>query len=184
MFAAAYVTIQVDRSAFAVVGLRRQHHLAPTFRAGLLWGMATGVVWLTGLAERCQLFLIVAIGESLLVIGTTLSGTVLTASVITAFVVAFAGSVALWWIYFDRVAGYGSAVLTAARDPGRVALRAYTYAHVPIVAGIIVCAVADELSISHPDASWLRRLRPGRARRTRALPRRISRSSCGRSRAL
>ena len=36
-------------------------------------------------------------------------------------------------------------------DPGRVARAVYTYFHIPIVAGIVVCAVADEITIKHPD---------------------------------
>ena len=35
-------------------------------------------------------------------------------------------------------------------DPGRLARVAYTYLHVPIVAGIIAVAVGDELLISDP----------------------------------
>ena len=36
-------------------------------------------------------------------------------------------------------------------DPGRLARLAYTYLHLPIVAGIIVAAVGDELLLAHPD---------------------------------
>jgi len=36
-------------------------------------------------------------------------------------------------------------------DPGRQGRIAYTYLHLPIVAGIIVGAVADELVLAHPD---------------------------------
>ena len=102
-------------------------------------------------AERFKLFVILALGESILVTGITLSHLPITAPVAAGFAVAFAGSVALWWIYFDRAAEAGSTVLQRTVDPGRMARSAYTYFHLPIVAGIIVTAVADELMIAHPE---------------------------------
>lgn len=102
-------------------------------------------------AERFKLFVILALGESILVTGITLSHLPITAPVAAGFAVAFVGSVALWWIYFDRAAEAGSSVLQGTTDPGRMARSAYTYFHLPIVAGIIVVAVADELMIKHPE---------------------------------
>lgn len=104
------------------------------------------------MADRCQLFILIALGESILVTGTTFGELPLTAAAGAALVVAFASSVALWWIYFYRMAEWGSAVISAAADPGRLGRSAYTYFHVPMVAGIIVTAVADELTIAHPGA--------------------------------
>jgi len=103
-------------------------------------------------AERCQLFIIIALGESILVTGDTFGELPLRVATAAALVVAFASSVALWWIYFYRMAEWGSAVMSAAADPGRLGRSAYTYFHVPMVAGIIVTAVADELTIAHPGA--------------------------------
>ena len=51
------------------------------------------------LAERCSLFIIIALGESLLVTGATFEGLPWTAPTVAAFAVAFVGSVAMWWIY-------------------------------------------------------------------------------------
>jgi low temperature requirement protein LtrA len=65
-------------------------------------------------------------------------------------VAAFVGSVAMWWIYFNIGAERGSRQLAGSADPGRIARAVYTYLHLPIVAGIVVCAVADELVIAHP----------------------------------
>jgi low temperature requirement protein LtrA len=64
--------------------------------------------------------------------------------------VAFVGSVAMWWIYFNIGAERGSKEFAGAKDPGRMARNVYTYFHIPIVAGIVVCAVADEITIAHP----------------------------------
>jgi low temperature requirement protein LtrA len=103
------------------------------------------------MAERCALFVIIALGESILVTGTTAAKLPVTAANATAFLVAFVGSVAMWWIYFNIGAGRGSRQFVGSADPGRVARAVYTYFHLPIVAGIVVCAVADELVIAHPD---------------------------------
>jgi low temperature requirement protein LtrA len=102
------------------------------------------------LAERCQLFIILSLGESILVTGATFGELDFSAATVAAFVVAFTGSVAFWWIYFDRGAEFASATIATDADPGRLGRSAYTYFHLPMVAGIIVAAVGDELSIAHP----------------------------------
>ena len=102
------------------------------------------------MAERCQLFVILALGESILVTGINFGELPRTAQIVAAFVVAFVGSAALWWIYFDRGAEAARRVISAADDPGRIGVSAYTYFHIPMVAGIIVVAAADELTIAHP----------------------------------
>jgi low temperature requirement protein LtrA len=104
------------------------------------------------LAERCQLFIIVVFGESILVTGSTFGQLPVSAPMLTAFVVAFVGSVALWWVYFVRAADLTSEAIASSDDPGRLGRSAYTYYHPPMVAGIILCAVADELMIAHPEA--------------------------------
>jgi low temperature requirement protein LtrA len=102
------------------------------------------------LAERCALFTIIALGESILVMGATTAGLAWTPSVIAAFLASFAGSLAMWWIYFSDTAEAASEAISHAKDPGRVARAAYTYIHLLPIAGIIVTAVADEWTIHHP----------------------------------
>ena len=70
------------------------------------------------LAERCQLFVIIALGESILVTGTTFGEIEASTATVAAFVVAFLGSVALWWIYFDRSAEAAGEVIVLRRGPG------------------------------------------------------------------
>lgn len=129
-------------------------YLAPAalfFVPGL--GRSTTRVWnISGehMAERCQLFLIIALGESILVTGSTFSELDGSWVFLIAFVVAFLGSVALWWVYFDRAAGDAAEAIAHSDDPGGLARSAYTYFHLPMVAGIIVTAVGDELAIAHP----------------------------------
>jgi low temperature requirement protein LtrA len=101
------------------------------------------------LAERSQLFILIALGESILVTGSVFASRSPGTVNLVSLVVAFLGSVALWWIYFDRSAEAATAVIGGAGDPGRLGRSAYTYHHLPMVAGIIVAAVGDELIISH-----------------------------------
>jgi low temperature requirement protein LtrA len=103
------------------------------------------------LAERCSQFVIIALGESVLVTGSSFADTLSQPQALLAFVSAFVGSVAMWWIYFDLGAERGSAAIRHAPDPGRTARIAYTYLHLLIVAGIIVSAVADELTLHDPS---------------------------------
>jgi low temperature requirement protein LtrA len=110
------------------------------------WNVAGG-----HLAERCALFIIIALGESILVTGATFADLAWTPITGAAFVVAFAGSAAMWWIYFDSGAERGSHHIAGADDPGRLARISYTYLHLPIVAGVVVTAVADELVLAHPE---------------------------------
>jgi low temperature requirement protein LtrA len=102
------------------------------------------------MAERCALFIIIALGESVLVTGATFAGLPWTATTVAAFLVAFLGSVAMWWLYFNVGAERASRNIAASGDPGRVARFAYTYLHLPLVAGIVLAAVGDELVLAHP----------------------------------
>ena len=101
-------------------------------------------------AERCQLFVILALGESILVTGTTFGEIETSTATVAAFVVAFLGSAALWWIYFARAAEAAREVFASSEDPGRIARSAYTYFHLPMIAGIIAVAAADEFIVGHP----------------------------------
>jgi low temperature requirement protein LtrA len=101
-------------------------------------------------AERCRLFVILALGESILVTGTTFGEIEPSVATVSAFVVAFLGSVALWWLYFARSEEAAHRTFSSSEDPGRVARSAYTYFHLPMVAGIIAVAAADELTVAHP----------------------------------
>ena len=102
------------------------------------------------LAERCQLFVIMALGESILLTGDTFAKTHTLGSLSTvAFLSAFAGSLAMWWLYFDTSSEHGSHVIAHSDDPGRIGAY-FHYVHVLIVGGIIVTAVGNELVIAHP----------------------------------
>jgi low temperature requirement protein LtrA len=102
------------------------------------------------MAERCAGFIIIALGESIVVTGATFADLDWTTENVFGFLSAFIGSLAMWWIYFHKGAEAGSELISNSSEPGRLARLAYTYLHLPIVAGIIVSAVADDLVLAHP----------------------------------
>jgi low temperature requirement protein LtrA len=102
------------------------------------------------MAERAALFIIICLGESVLVTGATFAGLEPTAAAVAAFLSAFLASVAMWWIYFDVGARRGSELIEHDERPGLIGRNSYVYTHIPIVAGIIVLAVADEQVLAHP----------------------------------
>jgi low temperature requirement protein LtrA len=102
------------------------------------------------MADRCELFVIIALGEAILSIGGTFARLHVTAPRAAAFVLVFLVAVALWWLYFDRAADQAAHVIDSSEEPGRLGRSAYSYDHLPMVAGIVLTAVADDLIITHP----------------------------------
>ncbi|MEW2147128.1 low temperature requirement protein A [Micromonospora vinacea] len=104
------------------------------------------------LAERCQAFILIALGESILVTGSTLAQH-LDLTMSGAFVLAFAGSVALWWVYFARSAPAAAKVIADAGErTGSLGRLAFNYLHPVMVAGIIVTSAGDEQLLRQPGA--------------------------------
>jgi low temperature requirement protein LtrA len=101
--------------------------------------------------DRCEGFIIIALGESIVVTGATAASAGLTTTVVLCLGVAFAETAALWWLYFGGVAERTREVMRTCADPGRLARDAYTYLHLPIVAGIIGVAVGDDLLLAEPS---------------------------------
>jgi low temperature requirement protein LtrA len=117
-----------------------RRHLAPA-----TWNVGT-----EHFAERFGLFIILALGESIVITGATTSDLDLDAARITAFIMAFLASAAIWWLYFTSVSTIGEHYLEVTENRTILARDAYTYLHVVFVAGIILSAVGDELVIAHP----------------------------------
>jgi len=103
------------------------------------------------MAERCALFVIIALGEGVLVAGATYADMNPSDFAIAAFLTCFLSTAAMWWIYFDIGAKRGSEMIEAAHDTGRVARNAYTYLHMVIVAGLVVTAVSDGMLLKSAE---------------------------------
>ncbi|QJR11247.1 hypothetical protein DSM104443_02320 [Usitatibacter rugosus] len=102
------------------------------------------------MAERCGLFVMIALGESVLVTGATFAELAWTGATIAAFLASLVGSIAMWWLYFGTAADAGGERMAHSHDPGWLARLAYTYIHVLFVAGIVVSAAGDEFTLAHP----------------------------------
>jgi low temperature requirement protein LtrA len=112
-----------------------------------------GATWDVGtehFAERFGLFIILALGESIVLTGATTSESDLTPARIIAFVMAFLASAAIWWLYFTSGARLGQHYLEVSEDRTTLARDGYTFLHAVFAAGIILAAVGDELVIAHP----------------------------------
>lgn len=101
------------------------------------------------MAERCALFIIIALGEGIIVTGGSLASLPIEPGRVVAFVIAFLGSVLMWWLYFDIGMVRGARMIAGHAQVGRLARNAYTFLHMPIVLGIIVVAVGDALLLEH-----------------------------------
>jgi len=101
-------------------------------------------------AERFGLFVIIALGESIILAGATAADLELDWPMLMSLVIAFIGTAALWWLYFSTIAARVERSLAESEDPVLLARDAFTYGHVLIIAGIILVAVGDELVIAHP----------------------------------
>jgi low temperature requirement protein LtrA len=103
------------------------------------------------LAERCQLFVIVALGEALLATGATMSSAdVWDTPILLALLATFLGTLALWWLYFGTSSKDATAAITGSDDPGRIGAY-FHYVHAILVAGVIVTAVGNDLVLAHPN---------------------------------
>lgn len=104
------------------------------------------------MAERCALFIIIALGEGIVVSGSSLAHGEPGAVDAVAMILAFAGSALMWWIYFGLGAERGARRISGNAQAGRMARQSYTYLHMPIVGGIVISAVADALLLPAPLA--------------------------------
>jgi low temperature requirement protein LtrA len=139
----------------------------------VLWGLAVVVTyggawavhWLPGrgqrvgigeteiagghLIERFRLFFLIALGETVLTAGTAFTDEPFELARLLALAVAFTGTVALWWLYFQRAEPIGIKVAEAAEDAGAVGWWG-TWTLTLIVLAVIGIAVGDELAIADP----------------------------------
>ncbi|AQX81271.1 hypothetical protein A4X17_12320 [Plantibacter sp. H53] len=121
------------------------------------------------LSERASLFIIIAIGESLLVTGFAFVELETSVDAVVGMLSAFVSAVALWWLYFHRTEAAGRRAVEAAEEEadradgdegrsgrrgpgrlGRIARDGYSYAHVVVVAGIVLVSVGDKEILDRP----------------------------------
>jgi low temperature requirement protein LtrA len=105
------------------------------------------------LSERHGLFVIIALGESLIVAGAAIADAELSPGLVTVAGASIVVACLLWWTYF----GWLKEALEhrfASADPrrlGPLARDAFSFAHFPLIGGIVGFAVAVEETVAHPD---------------------------------
>ncbi len=104
-------------------------------------------------AERHGLFVIIALGESLIVAAGGFLGAKVTAELIAVGTLAVAATCALWWTYFGSAKPALDAALEEATGSARTSLArdAYSMLHFVMILGIIGFAVGIEAAILHPS---------------------------------
>ncbi|MGE4480308.1 low temperature requirement protein A [Acidocella sp.] len=104
------------------------------------------------MAERCAAFVLIALGESITVIGATISELRWSDATLGAALLALLSATSLWWIYFNDAAERTAQAFAQAGDVGKIARAAYTYAHGLLIAAIIVMAAGDAFVLEAPLA--------------------------------
>jgi low temperature requirement protein LtrA len=103
-------------------------------------------------AERHGLFVIIALGESLIVAGAGLVGVEITPSVLAIGALTMALSCALWWSYFGAAKSILDRELESAEgaDQSKLARDGFSLLHFPMILGVVGVAVALEAIVRHP----------------------------------
>jgi low temperature requirement protein LtrA len=106
-------------------------------------------------AERHGLIVIIALGESIVAIGVGATSIELNPGVVVAAVLGIAVVAALWWLYFDVAAILAQQQLANASGLrlSRMARDAYSYLHFPMVAGIVLFALALKKTLGDVDGA-------------------------------
>lgn len=94
-------------------------------------------------AERHGLILIVALGESIVAIGVGVSDLPVSGPVVLAAVLGLVLASSLWWAYFDLTSLRAEEAFEATSTDKRAgfARDAYSYLHLPMLAGVILTAL-------------------------------------------
>jgi low temperature requirement protein LtrA len=100
----------------------------------------------THFSERHDLVLIIALGESLISLGTGAGRAMTLWPVLVAALLGLAVTVCLWWLYFDNAAAVASQALAQATGIRRdkIASDAYSLGLLPLIAGVIYLALGIE----------------------------------------
>jgi low temperature requirement protein LtrA len=105
------------------------------------------------LSERHGLFVIIAIGESLIIAGTAVANDERSSALASAAVAAILVAALLWWTYFGWLKDALEEAFAAAPPErnGPLARDAFSLAHFPLIGGIVGFAVALEEIGLHPE---------------------------------
>ena len=110
------------------------------------------------LAERVSLFVLIALGEAIALIGENVAEIDGHPSRIASLAAAFAYTVLLWFLYFNHGESLGSEKIKDTDATGAIARNTYSYTAALLVIGIVLGAVATQVSfeqaVSTTTSTW------------------------------
>ncbi len=126
--------------------------IAIDFAGPYVFGVAGFRVSPGHFAERFALIIIIALGESIVAIGAGLEGALET-GVIVAAVLGLVIACSQWWAYFDVVALAAERRFRTAPHEEQVLIArdSYSYLHLPMIAGIVLIALAIKKTVGDVD---------------------------------
>jgi low temperature requirement protein LtrA len=142
---------------FWMAGLAIDFVLTYTTSKGGDWRLHSAAHW----SERYGLVVILALGESIVAIGVGASQLPVDTAILIGSIFGIGLSLCLWWLYFDMVALEAERVLAKLQGKARASLAvdAYTYVHLLLIAGIVISALGVETALAHidepADFGWL-----------------------------
>lgn len=142
---------------FWIAGLMTDFVLTYATSAGGDWRIHSATHW----AERYGLVVILALGESIVAIGVGASELPVDTAILAGSVLGIGLSICLWWLYFDMIALAAERVLSRLQGKARASLAvdAYSYMHLLLIAGIVLSALGVETALAHiddaSDFGWL-----------------------------
>lgn len=102
--------------------------------------------------HRHGLVIIIALGEAIIALGAGASERLDRPGVLGAVLLGVLITGTLWWTYFGLTTGAEERLRqTPAADRARLARDAYSYLHLPLVAGIVFFALGARVSVEHID---------------------------------
>ena len=173
---AAYVVLSRDEPALRTAIVRLAGLTLPAASvlvvAGLVTGVGRAICWVVAIAvifgggrlistegwriepghfaERHASVIIIALGESIVALGVGAEGQHIHPAILGAMLLGLAIAGAMWWGYFDVVAGLAEERLRESDPRDRVPLArdAYMYLHLPMIAGIVIFAFGAKTTLT------------------------------------
>ena len=102
-------------------------------------------------AERHGLVVLLALGESVIAIGSGVAQLPLSGSVLLGSGFGIGIGIALWWAYFHHLSPKTEQAVTrrSGVERANIATQVYTYLHFPLIAGIVIAALGIETAFGH-----------------------------------
>jgi low temperature requirement protein LtrA len=123
-------------------------YVGPLYAGTTGWSVHAG-----HFAERHALILIIALGEAFIAMGVSASGTGIGAGVIVTVVLGLLVATSMWLAYFDFFSIRAERMLSDLSGAERNALARdiFSYLHLPMVAGVVLVALAMKKTVAHVD---------------------------------